>query len=429
MDRLEPQPPTVREPALAWLRASAGGRAGVPSFFAGPQTAWALEAWLDGGGSLASLEGRSGNGDSIAARALASVHEAALGLARTEARPPTDALRERVLGSVASRAPAGGSIAESATPLSAVVAVGRRHASGPAEVARDAAIARLGADRRGGDVRLERLLERVAELLDFPLLVVSVVHGGETVHRAFRSTLIPAPRVVLREHSYCTHCVAGDAPLVVEDARSDPFFAQHPAVAAFGLVAYCGVPLRVDIGSEREAVVGTLCGYDVRARPILAEDAATLEVFARRAVSIIEQRFDDPSWVDEGSRADSAAERDLGTEVLAPGPFLDLALIALRRVERGGAAALVIGPCIPRIPDGADLADGSFSVVAGRLADGRSGWLLQGRAVEPSALQAGAAGFASAIGRLVAGPIGLSVVGPSDGVVDVEAWVGRAAGG
>lgn len=431
-----------REPALSWLRATVAG-SGSPAFFAGPQAAWALETWLLGGEALAELEDRSVFGDSIAARSLAAVHAAvvALSLAEQEGRPdpgaraPRGDLRGRLLASAAaapSQAPTvvpSSGAAPASMPTSAVVAVGQKHAKQPVDARRSSMVDRLAADKRDGDAELEKLLERVEDWLDFPLLVVSVVHGGETVHRAYRTKLADPPRVVPREASYCTHCVAGDAPLVVEDARADAFFAQHPAVAAFGLVAYCGVPLRVAIGTPDEAVVGTLCGYDVRARPVLVEDAATLEIFARRAAALIEGSAiagsrGDAAWADASSRGE---ER----EVYAPGPFLDLALVALRRAQRSGSSALLVGPSVTSVPHGASLVDSlgpTMALAAGRLPDGRSAWLLRERGAGSASIGDAAARLAKQLAAQLDAPVGVSVVdGPGEAPVDVDAWVERAA--
>lgn len=435
-----PSTRNAREPALAWLRSfvSATEPAGLPSFHPAPQAARALETWLVGGAALVELEDRSAEGGSIAARSLAAVHAAIVAMASVEQRSPCAALRGRLLQSAAlaqAVVPGGdrnGEVGRSdGTPpserVSAVVAVGRKHAHGAAEVARAAALDRLDAAHPRGDRELESLLTRVAAWLDFPLLVVSVVCGSETVHRAFHSTLSEPPPVVPREASYCTHCVAGEAPLVVEDARADAFFSQHPAVLAFGLVAYCGVPVRVGVGTPGEAVVGTLCGYDIRARPILVEDAATLEIFARRVASLLERRPEDAGWLDVASRHE---ER----EVLAPGPFLDLALVALRRASSpsGARSALLVGPTLAAVPSDEALSEEGFAQIAGRLPDGRAAWLIQRRAgAESSPLDEAAARLAQKLTTRFGGPVGLSLV-PVDaedtpGPDDVADWVGRAS--
>jgi hypothetical protein len=467
MQRYPSNESTTREPALAWLRAlglsapasGLGPDAEAPAFFTGPQTAWALETWMTGGESLAELEERSVAGESIAARSLAAVHAVIVALSGAEPAQPRASVRDRLLASAGKSSVPAAQVRPSQAPtlVPPVVAVGQTHAKRADDAARVAAVARLGADRREGDAQLERLLARAAAWLDFPLLVVSIVHGGQTVHRAYHTTLSDPPRVVPREASYCTHCVAGDAPLVVEDARKDAFFSQHPAVGAFGLVAYCGVPLRVGIGTADEAVVGTLCGYDVRSRPVLVEDAATLEIFARRVASIIErddstkndadadagdEDAEDPCWSDAGSR-------DQKREVLAPGPFVDLALVALRRASHGGdRCALLVGPAVASIPHDDSLIDAGFALAAGRLPDGRSGWLVRARAEAPvdaqGADEKAADSFHGVVARLATelavrldAPIGVAHVGDGSSagsassaaaavVSDVDAWVVRA---
>jgi len=431
MERKEPTSTSAREPALAWLCSSATVEpSSFPTFLPGPQASLAMEAWLAGGSALAELEELSFGGESIAARSLAAVHAAIVALAGATTQPPRPDLRTRLLQSAATArtvVPTGGeSVAPPDAPmlLSPVVAVGRKHAGRADEPRRTATVKHFGADGADDEGQLERLLEQVANWVDFPLLVVSIVHGGATAHRAFRSTLTAPPPVVPREASFCTHCVAGDAPLVIEDARADAFFMHHPAVAAFNLVAYCGVPLRVGIGTPEEAVIGTLCGYDIRPRPVLVEDAATLEIFARRVASIIERRVEDASWSDLASLGEDR-------EVLAPGPFLDLALVALRREPRGGRSALLVGAAMPRVPHGADLDEPGLSLAAGRLPNGRAAWLLQERigAEYATTIGEGSARLADKLGALGA-PVGVSVLSAglaaSDGTDDLAAWLVRA---
>lgn len=58
--------------------------------------------------------------------------------------------------------------------------------------------------------------------------------------------------------SFCQYVVMNDAPLVVEDARTHPVLASHPAVLEGGVVAYAGFPVRAPDGE----VLGALCVVD-----------------------------------------------------------------------------------------------------------------------------------------------------------------------
>lgn len=373
-------PPRAAAPsgsALAWLRSD---RRDPPAFLPAIQAAHALEAWTAGGAELALLEARCVAGDSAAARGLAAVHATALGLAGGAAGAvgrvapggvagvgARGSLRDRILASTRGHLPAAAAPADPHADLPPVIAVGLRHRTRPEEPGRHAAIARIGADVRGGDPVLEQVLERVSVLVDLPLLVVSIVDGAETVHRAFRCTLpAQAPRVVPREASFCTHCVADGTPLLIADAAVDPFFARHPAVAAFGLVSYCGVPLRA--AGSPSPILGTLCGYDVRPRDHAMVDVALLEVFTRRVVGVLEQR-DDPAVLDV------AASAAAGVDLYAAPFFADLVELARGRAEVGVAPTLLAGSSGGRLVTVSEPGLGG-RLVGGWLPDGRPGWLL-----------------------------------------------------
>ena len=60
----------------------------------------------------------------------------------------------------------------------------------------------------------------------------------------------------------CQYAVANGSPLILEDARADPVFKNHPAVLDGTLVAYLGIPLIDSHGNG----IGTLCVYDEKPR-------------------------------------------------------------------------------------------------------------------------------------------------------------------
>ncbi len=417
-----------REPrsgeALGWLRSD---RSQPPGFLPAFQAADVLAAWTRGGGALEEVEARCLAGDSAAARGLAMVHATAASLAAADALAVSGssatapgrrtALRDRLLRSASGVTASGG--AGASVEVAPVVAIARRHAFRAEESARDAAIARLGADVRSGDAALEQVLERLASVVDFPLLVVSVVHGGETVHRAYRCTVPGAdgvPRVVPREASFCTHCVADGSPLIIHDAASDPFFQRHPAVAAFGLVSYCGVPLRVSSSGDTAAeaprdapILGTLCGYDVRPRELSIEDVALLEVFSRRIVAELEGRPADPDLLDVTSSARA------GVDVLAATLFHDVLEVELLRAAAGRATALLVGPAMAVMP-------AAEHGLSGRLQDGRAAWLLSGDAA------AGAPALAAKLAAAVGSPVGLASLASAEAAFcSVGRWIELAS--
>jgi PAS domain S-box-containing protein len=91
-----------------------------------------------------------------------------------------------------------------------------------------------------------------------------------------------------REHSFCLHVVTNNEPLVVEDARRDPQFADNPLVTGEpGVRFYAGAPLRVDEGVP----VGTVCLYDTDPRSFSSAATDRLTDFAALVVDALDLHY------------------------------------------------------------------------------------------------------------------------------------------
>lgn len=64
------------------------------------------------------------------------------------------------------------------------------------------------------------------------------------------------------ERSLCLYAVGTGAPLILEDARHDPMFKDHPVVYDGSVVAYLGIPLT----DQEQNAVGALCVFDTKPR-------------------------------------------------------------------------------------------------------------------------------------------------------------------
>lgn len=110
----------------------------------------------------------------------------------------------------------------------------------------------------------DRITRAAADALDAPYAALSLVD----VDRQFFKSAVgldpdaPEGRQTPLERSICQYAVADGAPLVLEDARLDPTFKQHPAVQDGTVVAYLGIPLVDQAGNA----IGTLCVFDTRPR-------------------------------------------------------------------------------------------------------------------------------------------------------------------
>lgn len=114
------------------------------------------------------------------------------------------------------------------------------------------------------EVFFDRITRSAADALDAPHAAISLVD----VDRQFFKSIVgvkvdsAADRQTPRERSVCQYAVASGAPLILEDARVDPVFKNHPAVVDGTVVAYLGIPL---IDRDRNAI-GTLCVFDTKPR-------------------------------------------------------------------------------------------------------------------------------------------------------------------
>lgn len=141
-----------------------------------------------------------------------------------------------------------------------------------------AALAETGLLDSPPDETFDRFTRLVARALDVPTALVSLV---DAAHRSTKSAVgAPGPLAAGRrsplDATPCAHVVAGDAVLVLPDARRDLRVASEASVTEHGTVAYAGVPLRTPEGVP----IGALCALDAEVRAWTATDLAILEDLA-----------------------------------------------------------------------------------------------------------------------------------------------------
>ncbi len=124
----------------------------------------------------------------------------------------------------------------------------------------------------------------VARLFDMPVALVSIVDQ----HRQwFKARVGIAASQTPREVSFCAHAIRQRTPLIVQDARQDPRFAENPLVTGPANIRfYAGAPL---ISADGFAL-GALCAIDHQPRVFSPDDVATLEALARQVVAQLELR-------------------------------------------------------------------------------------------------------------------------------------------
>ncbi|MFN7141372.1 MAG: ATP-binding protein, partial [Limisphaerales bacterium] len=86
--------------------------------------------------------------------------------------------------------------------------------------------------------------------------------------------------------SFCQHVVTTHEPLVISDARIDPVFKENLAIRDLGVVAYLGIPLKLEHGE----ILGSFCVIDSQPRIWTNEEIATLETLSSCVMTELELR-------------------------------------------------------------------------------------------------------------------------------------------
>lgn len=111
------------------------------------------------------------------------------------------------------------------------------------------------------DEAYDRITRAAAAALDAPSAAMSLI---DVDRQFFKSSVGMGDdeRQTPLDRSVCQYAVANGSALLLEDARTDPVFRNHPAVRDGTMVAYLGIPLT----DKDDNAVGTLCVFDVKPR-------------------------------------------------------------------------------------------------------------------------------------------------------------------
>ena len=134
----------------------------------------------------------------------------------------------------------------------------------------------------------DRLTRLAAKILHAPAALLSLVDGDRSF---FKSSIgLPEPWTSQREmplpDSFCQNVVAANAPLVINDARSDGLVSDKRAIGNLKIVAYLGIPLVTCAGHA----FGAFAVIDTVPRDWTEDDVTTLGDLAASAMSEIELR-------------------------------------------------------------------------------------------------------------------------------------------
>ncbi len=155
--------------------------------------------------------------------------------------------------------------------------------------ARLAAVRRSGLLDTGPEEAFDRLTRLAATLLGTPFAFVTVVDGN----RSFWKSCIgvrtddPAQRQHPVEESFCQYVIGLDAGLIVTDAAVDERTHGNPSIAAMGVRAWAGFPVRSPDGQ----VLGTFCAVDTVPRDWTPHDIEVLRTLSHAAAGEIALRL------------------------------------------------------------------------------------------------------------------------------------------
>lgn len=151
----------------------------------------------------------------------------------------------------------------------------------PDESERVAELRDLGILDTPPEERFDRYTRLASRLFGVPTALVSLVDSNR---QWFKSRVgLDAPQTP-RDVSFCGHAILNDDPLVINDAKEDPRFAQNPLVTGDPNIRfYVGAPLKGPSGHT----LGTLCLIDSKPRTFDAADLRDLTDLA----SLVEGEF------------------------------------------------------------------------------------------------------------------------------------------
>ncbi|WP_116140945.1 sensor domain-containing diguanylate cyclase [Trinickia diaoshuihuensis] len=145
------------------------------------------------------------------------------------------------------------------------------------EAARIALLRSLDILDTAPDERFDRLTRLAKRVFDVPIATVSLVDSDR---QWFKSCVGLSVDETARNISFCGHTILDGDLLVVEDAQTDPRFADSPLVTGDpGVRFYAGCPLTLNKAMR----VGAFCIVDKKPRKLDAQERGLLRDLARIA--------------------------------------------------------------------------------------------------------------------------------------------------
>jgi two-component system, NtrC family, sensor kinase len=130
----------------------------------------------------------------------------------------------------------------------------------------------------------EDLVSMARDLFDVPIALISLIDKDR---QWFKAKIGIELEETARDVSFCTHVVANEKLMIIEDSFRDDRFKDNPYVLADPPVRfYAGAPLLTPDGFA----LGTLCIIDHKARKITREQEQFLKILSRQVMAQLELR-------------------------------------------------------------------------------------------------------------------------------------------
>ena len=156
------------------------------------------------------------------------------------------------------------------------------------EEQRLAALQKLGLLDSHAEPVFDRLVTKLARIFDVSIALFSLVDRHRvffTSHEGLRDDLARL-RQAPRDVAVCSHVVADNTPLVVEDLARDRRFASNAWLQGHNLRFYAGVPVCAPGGQP----IGVLCLFDTKPRQFSARDLRHLQEYATEIMDELARR-------------------------------------------------------------------------------------------------------------------------------------------
>ena len=158
----------------------------------------------------------------------------------------------------------------------------------------------------------DRVTRLVTQLLNVPISTITLI---DAERQWIKSRVGVETRETSRDVAFCAYTVTASEPLIVEDARQDPRFAQNPHVMATkGIRFYAGIPLCTSKG----LALGSLCAIDTQPRAISEIELAALKDLAEIVTDEIrlrERLIQERKKAKESQRALSELHRSMECQI------------------------------------------------------------------------------------------------------------------